>query len=163
MNTLLPIPTPPVTLSDPVEKLLDSVLSVIDTRPLNVEVPFTVKVSLISTSASISTSARKVEIPGTSSVPARTFPVTDTIPITSKSTFGNVLPIPTLLTPPTSLKTKLGAPSICPKLSWYWTLPRIPPAFGEIFPWSIHINPPPSEVFLLAKISPGSPEKLLAS
>ena len=63
MNTLLPIPTPPVTLSDPVEKLVDSVSSVIITGSLNVAVPFTSRLFKISTLALISKFPPYVEIP----------------------------------------------------------------------------------------------------
>ena len=117
MNTLLPIPTPPVTLRDPVEKLVDSVLSVISTESLNVEVPCTVKVFKISTSALTSKSFPKTDIPITSRFPTCTLCENVATPTTSKSTFGKVLPIPTLLTPLISLKTKLGAPLIFPAAS----------------------------------------------
>ena len=114
MNTLLPIPTPPVTISDPVEKLVDSVVVVILTDLFKVEVPSTSRFVEILTLALISKSLLNVERPVIFNVPNFKFPLIDATPTTSKSTCGNVLPIPTLLTFPSSLKTKLGAPPIFP-------------------------------------------------
>ena len=62
-NTLLPIPTPPVTLSAPVEKLVDLVSSVIATGSLNVDVPSTSKLVETLTLALISKLPPYVEIP----------------------------------------------------------------------------------------------------
>ena len=90
MNTLLPIPTPPVTLSDPVEKLVDSVASVILIGSLKVEVPSTSRFVEILTLALISKLSPNVEIPVTFNVPNFRFPVIDATPTTSKSTCGNI-------------------------------------------------------------------------
>ena len=94
--------------------LLDSVVSVIITGSLNVEVPCTVKLFEISTFALTSKSFPNLDIPITSRFPICTLCENVATPTTSKSTFGKVLPIPTLLTPLISLKTKLGAPPIFP-------------------------------------------------
>ena len=105
---------PPATFNAPVVKLEESVVSVIITGSLNVESPSTSKLVETLTLALISKSLPKTDNPMTSRFPTCTRLENVATPTTSKSTLGKVLPIPTLLTPLMSLKTKLDAPPIFP-------------------------------------------------